>query len=92
MFQMEGRKWTQGNSWKSPRKSQQSLGQAGKGGFLQKVTVFCVPPPCLRPARAAMKGPYSSLPGTTQTATAVVEGGLGGPGDKEASFPVFSFS
>lgn len=38
-----------------------------------------------------MKDPYSSPPGATQTATAIVEGGPRGPGEKEARFPDFPF-
>ena len=75
---------------KSPRKSQQTWA-AGKGEFLQKVTLFYIPSLCTRPARVSMKDPYSSPSGTTQTAAAIVEGGPRGPGEKAARFPDFPF-
>ena len=90
-FQLEGRKRFHGNPLEKPEEKPAETWAAGTGEFLQKVTVFYIPSLCSRPARVSMKDPYSSPPGTTQTATAVVEGSPRGPGEKEARFPDFPF-
>ena len=91
MFQLEGRKRFQGNPLEKPQEKPAETWAAGKGEFLQKVTVFYIPSLCLWPARVSMKDPYSSPSSTTQTAAAIVEGGPRGPGEKAASFPDFPF-
>ena len=99
MFQLEGRKRFQGNPLEKPQEKPADTWAARKEEFLQKVTIFYIPSLCLQPARASMKDPYSSPPGTTQTASAVVEGGpgaaggwgRGGAGQKAARCPDFPF-
>lgn len=73
----QGKEEVPRNPLEKPQEKPAETWAARRGEFLQKVTVFYIPSLCLQPARASMKDPYSSLPGTTQTAAAVVEGGPG---------------